>query len=202
MPLWIFTQRKFNEAMMKHAVDSAWAILCFISQAFEDAPECKMQVMYAIQRGVPLIPVRLQGSGWKPSGWLADSVAGLLWVDLSNDCDQEESKKFHNVTVAVKQVTGLEFSGGLTPRPGDAPIMQPPKRALTPAQKAIYESINAAVRGKHGWVSWKEFKSWSEVQSPPVEVTQIQLAKVDRDLYGNFHTKQVVAIVAAASPSA
>jgi len=182
--------------LAKYAIDCAWCMLIFISEHFESSPACQMQVMYALQHNVPIIPVKLQAN-WLPTGWLASAVSGSIWADLSGDAKGTEAENTHKITVAVKQVTGLEFSGGLTPRPGDAPIMQPPKRALTADQKTLYESLNERVKGMVGWASWTDVKEWAAAQSPPIEVTQIQLIKVDRDLYGNFHCKQVASTLAA-----
>jgi len=192
MPIWINTKRKLNEALVKHSIEGSWCFVAFISPHFQESAECKFEVMYALQHNVPIIPVKIEGHGWQPTGWLADATTGVLWVDATEDNPQDINVKAHSITIAVKKVTGFEFSGGLTPRPGDAPIMIPPKRALTPSQREVFDSLNKLSKGLNGWVSSVDLGTWAAAQNPPITVDKEKLAHVERDLYNSYHTKQAI----------
>ena len=133
MPVHLNVKRNPSAEVIKHAVESSWCILCMLTESFEHSADCKLQVMYALQHNVPIIPIRLQGlvlykfvfclvvyflspgGEWRQSSWLGDATVGRYWVDFSDDCSDPFDVKVHNITIAVKHVTGLEFSGHHSP---------------------------------------------------------------------------------------
>jgi hypothetical protein len=50
-----------------------------------------LEAKYAKQCGVSIVPVMIEGDGWKPSGWLALITAGALWVSLRQESQIEDS---------------------------------------------------------------------------------------------------------------
>eukprot|EP00300_Choanocystis_sp_HF-7_P025130 c26806_g1_i1.p1 GENE.c26806_g1_i1~~c26806_g1_i1.p1 ORF type:complete len:251 (+),score=54.59 c26806_g1_i1:31-783(+) len=193
MPVYLNVRRNPDQNTIKHAIESSWCLLCIMTESYEHSAECKKEVMYATQHNVGIIPVRLQGDKWRPGSWLADIAAGKYWVDLSDDCPDDFETKVHNLTLAVKHLTGLEFSGGITPRPGMSAMMMPPARPLPHHLKEHYATLNDAVVGKHGWASWDELRNWAT--GAGVTIDPEALASVETDLYGNLNIKQLLPIL-------
>ena len=54
-------------------------MVCFMSQKYQESENCMLEAKYAKQCGVSIVPVMIEGGGWKPSGWLALITAGALW---------------------------------------------------------------------------------------------------------------------------
>jgi hypothetical protein len=73
---------------MAAGVENAACVVCFLSQKYQDSENCKLELKFAKQSGVPIIPVMLGGTkGWRPSGWLGIVVAGALWTPLREGSD-------------------------------------------------------------------------------------------------------------------
>lgn len=56
-----------------------------MSQTYQDSPNCMLEVKFAKQSGIEIVPVLMQGGGWKASGWLGLLTAGALWTPLYDD---------------------------------------------------------------------------------------------------------------------
>jgi hypothetical protein len=63
---------------MAKAVSNASVVVCFMSQAYQNSSNCMLEVKFAKQSGVEIVPVLMQGAGWKASGWLGLLTAGAL----------------------------------------------------------------------------------------------------------------------------
>ena len=50
-----------------------------------------LELKFAKQSGVEMIPVMMEGGGWRPSGWLGLITAGSLWTRLSDASAFEEN---------------------------------------------------------------------------------------------------------------
>eukprot|EP01046_Picozoa_sp_COSAG06_P063118 COSAG06_NODE_14526_length_1149_cov_3.281905_1_plen_383_part_11 len=68
---------------MANAVSNASVVVCFMSEKYQESANCMLEVKFAKQSGVGMIPVMMEGGGWRPSGWLGLITAGSLWVRLS-----------------------------------------------------------------------------------------------------------------------
>ncbi len=68
---------------MAEGVQSATAIVCFMTQKYEFSKNCALELKFAHQRGLPIVPVMMQ-EGFVASGWLGILTAGLLWTRLWN----------------------------------------------------------------------------------------------------------------------
>eukprot|EP01046_Picozoa_sp_COSAG06_P097813 COSAG06_NODE_43910_length_368_cov_0.535316_1_plen_110_part_01 len=66
---------------MAEGVQHAAVIVCFMSQQYEDSKNCALELKFAAQTGVPIVPVTVQ-SDFTASGWLGLVTAGLLWTRL------------------------------------------------------------------------------------------------------------------------
>ena len=57
---------------MSEGVQGAAVVLCFMSSAYQDSENCRLELKFAKQSGVPVIPIMLEdpASGWRATGWL------------------------------------------------------------------------------------------------------------------------------------
>ena len=76
---------------MAAGVSNAVVVVCFMSQKYEDSPNCKLELKFAQQSGVDIVPVMMEGGGWKASGWLGLVTAGALWTPLHEAANFEEN---------------------------------------------------------------------------------------------------------------
>eukprot|EP01046_Picozoa_sp_COSAG06_P094605 COSAG06_NODE_40752_length_398_cov_868.571906_1_plen_132_part_11 len=73
---------------MAAGVENAACVVCFLSQKYQDSENCKLELKFAKQSGVPIVPVMAESTrGWRPSGWLGIVVAGSLWTPLGEGSD-------------------------------------------------------------------------------------------------------------------
>lgn len=66
---------------MAEGVQAAACVVCFMSQAYQESANCKLELKFAQQSGVPIIPVMMQ-SKFAARGWLGILTAGLLWTPM------------------------------------------------------------------------------------------------------------------------
>eukprot|EP01051_Picozoa_sp_SAG22_P008139 SAG22_NODE_604_length_8628_cov_4.245984_7_plen_213_part_00 len=60
-------------------VANAAAVVCFMSKQYEASSNCALELKFAHQSGVPLVPVMMQDK-FAASGWLGILTAGQLWT--------------------------------------------------------------------------------------------------------------------------
>jgi hypothetical protein len=94
---------------MAAGVENAACVVCFLSQKYQDSENCKLELKFAKQSGVPIVPVMAEKTrGWRPSGWLGIVVAGALWTPLGDESEMEGS-----IRSLVDQIRGaVPGSGG------------------------------------------------------------------------------------------
>ena len=73
-------QRNLYDSMAE-GVQSACCVVCFMASAYEKSENCRLELQFAKQLGVPIVPVLMQ-AGYQASGWLGIVTAGSLWVPL------------------------------------------------------------------------------------------------------------------------
>ena len=76
---------------MAEAVSNASVVVCFMSQKYQESPNCMLEAKFAKQSGIEVVPVLMEGDGWKASGWLGLVTAGSLWVPLHEEASFEEN---------------------------------------------------------------------------------------------------------------
>jgi hypothetical protein len=81
---------------MADAVTNAACVVCFMTQAYQDSDNCALELKFAKQSGVPIVPVMMEGpdeSGrpWKAGNWLGIITAGMLWSPLHDAESFEEN---------------------------------------------------------------------------------------------------------------
>ena len=67
---------------MAQGVSNAAVVVAFMTQRYQDSENCKLELKYAKQKKIPIIPALMQGNGWRASEWLGVLTAGALWTPL------------------------------------------------------------------------------------------------------------------------
>ena len=76
---------------MAKGVANASVVVCFMSQKYQESQNCMLEAKFAMQSGIELVPVLMEGEGWRASGWLGLLTAGSLWTPLYEDLNFEEN---------------------------------------------------------------------------------------------------------------
>ena len=63
---------------MAAGVQGAGVVVCFMSQQYQDSENCKLELKFAQQSGMAIVPCMMQDN-WKASGWLGIICAGKKW---------------------------------------------------------------------------------------------------------------------------
>ena len=71
---------------MAKGVQGAQCVVAFMTQRYQESENCMLELKFAKQSKVPIIPVVLQGDGWSADDWLGLITAGALWTPL---CDEQ-----------------------------------------------------------------------------------------------------------------
>ena len=66
---------------MAEGVQGAACVICFMTQAYQDSANCKLELKFAQQSGVPIIPVMMQPN-FTPKQWLGILTAGSIWTPM------------------------------------------------------------------------------------------------------------------------
>ena len=69
---------------MAEGVANAACLVCFMTQAYQDSANCALELKFAQQSGVPIVPVMMEapdssGQSWQAGSWLGVITAGSLW---------------------------------------------------------------------------------------------------------------------------
>ncbi|CAF1468201.1 unnamed protein product, partial [Didymodactylos carnosus] len=108
--VWMDTKggmKKCLSSSMAEGVENASAIVCFPTKEYQQSENCKKELTYASQRGVPIIPC-MTIAGWKPSAWLGFSITDLLYLDFKNITEQNFNIKCQVLIEKIKQTVGTE----------------------------------------------------------------------------------------------
>lgn len=66
---------------MAEGVQGAACVICFMTQAYQDSANCKLELKFAQQSGVPIIPVMMQAN-FTAKGWLGILTSGSVWTPM------------------------------------------------------------------------------------------------------------------------
>jgi hypothetical protein len=87
---------------MAEGVSSSSAVVCFMCQKYQESSNCMLEAKFAKQQGIEMVPVLMEGGGWRASGWLGLLTAGSLWVPLYEDASFAENvRQLHGQIVKV-----------------------------------------------------------------------------------------------------
>ena len=65
---------------------NAGCVICFMEIKYEKSENCRLELQFAKQSGVPVVPVKF-AADYSASGWLGIITAGSLWVPLHDNKD-------------------------------------------------------------------------------------------------------------------
>ena len=102
---------------MAEGVSNASAMVCFMSQKYQESENCTLEVKYAKQCGVEILPVMMEGGGWRASGHLGIITAGALWTRLSDESQFEQN--VHQLHSQIQKVIGASLLDGFDVRGHD-----------------------------------------------------------------------------------
>merc|ERR1719272_2517835 len=66
---------------MAEGLQGAACVVCFMTQAYQDSANCKLELQFAQQSGVPIIPVMMQAD-FTAKGWLGILTSGSVWTPM------------------------------------------------------------------------------------------------------------------------
>ena len=66
---------------MAEGLQSAACVFCFMTQAYQDSANCKLELQFAQQSGVPIIPVMMQAN-FTAKGWLGILTSCAVWTPM------------------------------------------------------------------------------------------------------------------------
>ena len=68
---------------MADGIENAAAVCCFVTSKYQSSPYCKKELLYAENRGIPLIPCLMDSDPqWMPTSWLGYSIIDILYLDF------------------------------------------------------------------------------------------------------------------------
>lgn len=108
IPVWIDLDKMSGDinASMAEAVDGCKAIVCFMTQNYQDSKNCKRELTYADNQEKEIIPCMAE-TDWKQTGWLGIITAGLLWMNFRND--QQLETKIDSLAKEIITQTGSDW---------------------------------------------------------------------------------------------
>ena len=94
---------------MAEGVQTAFAVVCFMNQAYQESENCRLELKFARQLGRPIVPVLLEPEPWRATGWLGIVTAGLLWVPLSDNESFDEC--IEAIATQIQRAAPEQFAG-------------------------------------------------------------------------------------------
>jgi hypothetical protein len=82
---------------MAEGVQGAACVICFMTQAYQDSANCNLELKFAQQSGVPIVPVMMQPN-FTATKWLAILTAGSIWTPM-----HDEASIVEGVTKVIAQ---------------------------------------------------------------------------------------------------
>ncbi|CAF3311485.1 unnamed protein product [Rotaria socialis] len=92
---------------MAAAVQNSAAVVCFLTQKYQDSQNCKDEFKYARKKDKPIIPCLIT-LGWKPDGWLDIGISDLLYIDFKKTTEENFEQKCEELLEKIKQVVKLD----------------------------------------------------------------------------------------------
>ena len=117
---------------MAEGVTGAAVVLCFMSQDYQDSENCKLELKFARQTGVPIVPIMCENPDqWSASGWLGVITAGALWTPMWSD---EHLTQEHVKTI----LSQINHASGATHEDGSASDEDADKDAANTGAEEVF----------------------------------------------------------------
>jgi hypothetical protein len=105
---------------MAEGVQGAACILCFMTQAYQDSTNCKLELKFAQQSGVPIVPVMME-DGFSAKGWLGILTSGSIWTTLNTVVTGNDPEDAAALEVGVKKLVDMiQKAVGIEPGESDS----------------------------------------------------------------------------------
>lgn len=88
---------------MAAAVNDSEALVCFLTQKYQDSRNCEAEFKYARKKDKPIIPCFIEHD-WKPTGWLDIGIGDVLYIDFRKGTEGSYEPKFEELLNRIKQV--------------------------------------------------------------------------------------------------
>ncbi|XP_066910176.1 uncharacterized protein [Clytia hemisphaerica] len=113
IPVWMDLDAMSGDinSSMAEGVDGCKAIVCFMTQKYQDSKNCKRELTYADQQEKDIIPCMAQ-KDYKAQSWLGIVTAGLLWMNFRDDSQLET--KIDSLAKEIISQTGSDWMKGVT----------------------------------------------------------------------------------------
>ena len=104
---------------MAEGVRNAACVVCFMTKKYQDSSNCALELKFAKQSGVPIVPVMMEprktGQPWHAGGWLGIITAGKLWTPMYDEASFEENlpNVIRQIKVALRLAADDEDEFGL-----------------------------------------------------------------------------------------
>eukprot|EP01047_Picozoa_sp_COSAG01_P016832 COSAG01_NODE_874_length_12972_cov_15.914343_5_plen_250_part_00 len=96
-------------SQMAEGVQNAAVVVCFMTKQYQDSKNCALELKFAAQSGVPIVPVMAQAE-FTISGWLGILTAGLLWTRMGNESTLD--KAIDGLIVQITEAVDPESRDG------------------------------------------------------------------------------------------
>lgn len=140
---------------MAAGVECAAAFIPFLTKQYEQSDSCALELKFAVQRGVPIVPVMLQ-QGFSPGGWLGLLTAGVLYVEMyvSSKLDESIDNLILQVELSImpQQAAGTQQINEMLRLLRLAHTRQCPQRVR--GSHNLPPGLNAALLGEGGPCDW------------------------------------------------
>ena len=96
---------------MAEGVQNAAAVVCCMSDKYSDSKNCALELKFAAQTGVPIVPAMVQAN-FVATGWLGILTAGMLWTRMwdSRSLEDDVNDLLEQVFLAVDPDAAEEAS--------------------------------------------------------------------------------------------
>ncbi|CAF0852275.1 unnamed protein product [Didymodactylos carnosus] len=99
---------------MADGIENAAAICCFITSKYQSSPYCKKELLYAENRGIPVIPCLMDADhDWMPTNWLGYTIIDILYLDfrdlISDNSPENLETKCNQLIERIRSVVGTNF---------------------------------------------------------------------------------------------
>jgi TIR domain/Sel1 repeat len=140
-------------ASIVDAINSCRAMVLIFSSSANDSPQIRNEVVQAVNKGVPIIPVRVEDV--LPRKSLAYFVDGLHWLDALTPPLEQHLERLTKTITAMMQVS--QRPTGATP---DGRVEQ---RAIVPAAQGTSLSPVSAKAQKNDYAETGQGSDWNEI---------------------------------------
>lgn len=97
---------------MAEGVQNAAVVVCFMTKRYQESANCKLELQFAQQSGVPILPLMMTHD-YTPSGWLGIITAGAIWIPLHDGASFLEGVgKLHSQLLRTAPKAAAAGSGG------------------------------------------------------------------------------------------